>query len=37
MSDFTTVRNTPAAPVQPGARRLSVAPMMDWTAEPVFS
>jgi tRNA-dihydrouridine synthase A len=31
MSDPSITRSVPAAPVKPGARRLSVAPMMDWT------
>jgi tRNA-dihydrouridine synthase A len=31
MTDSAITRSTPAAPAAPGARRLSVAPMMDWT------
>jgi hypothetical protein len=37
MSDSPISRPTAAAPVKPGARRLSVAPMMDWTEEHGFS
>jgi tRNA-dihydrouridine synthase A len=31
MTDSPITRSTSAAPVKPGARQLSVAPMMDWT------
>jgi tRNA-dihydrouridine synthase A len=31
MTDSAIIRSSPAAPAAPGARRLSVAPMMDWT------